>query len=136
MGQNPAHDDESQPSVRPWDFAPDLSSRRRWSVGDRRDVRNDSGICGPRGHCRLEWAGVEHQWQCLAARQGRPVLFGQTGLQLVVTQLLCGRHSYIGASSANGTMVIDLRGLPGGANLDGGNVTVTPATNLFAVHQA
>ena len=34
-------------------------------------------------------------------------------------------------------MVLDLRGLPGGANLDGsGNVTVTPATNLSAVHQA
>jgi FAD/FMN-containing dehydrogenase len=47
-----------------------------------------------------------------------------------------GGHSYIGASSANGTMVIDMRGLPGGANLDGGNVTVTPGTNLFAVHQA
>ncbi|BAX91239.1 FAD-dependent oxidoreductase [Mycobacterium shigaense] len=49
-----------------------------------------------------------------------------------------GGHSYIGASSANGTMVLDLRGLPGGANFDGGsgNVTVTPATNLFAVQQA
>ncbi|MCV7165428.1 FAD-dependent oxidoreductase [Mycobacterium stomatepiae] len=47
-----------------------------------------------------------------------------------------GGHSYIGASSANGTMVLDLRGLPGGAHLDGGNVTVTPATNLWAVHQA
>ncbi len=48
-----------------------------------------------------------------------------------------GGHSYVGASSANGTMVIDLRGLPGGANLDGGgNVTVTPATNLYAVQQA
>lgn len=47
-----------------------------------------------------------------------------------------GGHSYIGASSANGTMVLDLRGLPGGANLDGGNVTVTPAANLWAVHQA
>jgi FAD/FMN-containing dehydrogenase len=47
-----------------------------------------------------------------------------------------GGHSYIGASAANGTMVLDLRGLPGGATLDGGNVTVTPATNLWAVHQA
>ncbi|MEM6104633.1 FAD-binding oxidoreductase [Mycobacterium sp. 050272] len=46
-----------------------------------------------------------------------------------------GGHSYIGASSANGAMMLDLRGLPGGANLDGGNVTVTPATNLWAVHQ-
>ena len=48
-----------------------------------------------------------------------------------------GGHSYIGASSASGTMVIDLRGLPGGANIDGGgNATVTPATTLYAVHQA
>jgi FAD/FMN-containing dehydrogenase len=47
-----------------------------------------------------------------------------------------GGHSYVGASSANATMVLDLRGLPGAANFDGGNVTVTPATNLYAVHQA
>ncbi|ORA70052.1 FAD-linked oxidoreductase [Mycobacterium heidelbergense] len=48
-----------------------------------------------------------------------------------------GGHSYIGASSAPGAMVLDLRGLPGGANVDGaGNVTVTPATTLYAVHQA
>lgn len=49
-----------------------------------------------------------------------------------------GGHSYVGASSATGTMVLDLRGLPGGANFDGGsgNVTVTPATNLSAVQQA
>jgi len=48
-----------------------------------------------------------------------------------------GGHSYIGASSANGTMVIDLRKLPGGVNVDGGgNATVTPATTVYAVHQA
>jgi FAD/FMN-containing dehydrogenase len=48
-----------------------------------------------------------------------------------------GGHSYVGASSATGTMVLDLRGLAGGANVDGGgNVAVTPATNLYAVHQA
>lgn len=47
-----------------------------------------------------------------------------------------GGHSYVGASSANGTMVLDLRGLPGGANFDGTNVTVTPATTLYAIHQA
>lgn len=47
-----------------------------------------------------------------------------------------GGHSYVGASSANGTMVLDLRGPPGAPSLDGGNVTVTPATNLYAVHQA
>lgn len=48
-----------------------------------------------------------------------------------------GGHSYIGASSANGAMVIDLRKLPGGVNVDGaGNATVTPATTVYAVHQA
>jgi FAD/FMN-containing dehydrogenase len=49
-----------------------------------------------------------------------------------------GGHSYIGASSPTGTMVLDLRRLPGGANFDGGsgNLTVTPATNLYAVQQA
>lgn len=46
-----------------------------------------------------------------------------------------GGHSYIGASAANGVMVLDLRGLPGGPTLDGGNVTATPATNLWAIHQ-
>jgi FAD/FMN-containing dehydrogenase len=47
-----------------------------------------------------------------------------------------GGHSYIGASSSTGTMVLDLRGLPGGVNVDGaGNATVTPATTLYAVHQ-
>lgn len=47
-----------------------------------------------------------------------------------------GGHSYVGASGATGTMVLDLRGLPGAPHLDGGNVTVTPATNLYALHQA
>ncbi len=49
-----------------------------------------------------------------------------------------GGHSYVGASSTTGTMVLDLRALPGGANFDAGsgNVTVTPATNIYAVHQA
>ncbi len=49
-----------------------------------------------------------------------------------------GGHSYVGASSTTGTMVLDLRSLPGGANFDAGsgNVTVTPATNIYAVHQA
>ena len=49
-----------------------------------------------------------------------------------------GGHSYVGASSTTGTMVLDLRGLPGGVNFDAGsgNVTVTPATNIYAVHQA
>lgn len=48
-----------------------------------------------------------------------------------------GGHSYVGASSASGTMVLDLRGLPGGANLDAGsgNVTVAPATNVQTVQQ-
>jgi FAD/FMN-containing dehydrogenase len=49
-----------------------------------------------------------------------------------------GGHSYVGASTANGTMVLDLRQLPGGINYDAatGQVTVTPATSLYAMHQA
>ena len=49
-----------------------------------------------------------------------------------------GGHSYMGASTANGTMVLDLRQLPGGINYDAatGQVTVTPATSLYALHQA
>ncbi|OIN82513.1 FAD-linked oxidoreductase [Mycobacterium malmoense] len=48
-----------------------------------------------------------------------------------------GGHSYVGASAATGTMVLDLRGLSGGPNVDGGgNVTVTPAATLYAVNQA
>lgn len=49
-----------------------------------------------------------------------------------------GGHSYVGASTANGAMVLDLRQLPSGINYDAGTgyVTVTPATDLYAVHQA
>ncbi|HZS19746.1 MAG TPA: FAD-binding oxidoreductase, partial [Pseudonocardiaceae bacterium] len=49
-----------------------------------------------------------------------------------------GGHSYVGASTATGTMVLDLRQLPGGINFDPatGYVTVTPATDLYALHQA
>lgn len=49
-----------------------------------------------------------------------------------------GGHSYTGASTANGTMVLDLRQLPGDVNVDAatGQVTVTPATGLYEVHQA
>ena len=49
-----------------------------------------------------------------------------------------GGHSYIGASSAAGTMVLDLRGLTGGVNFDSatGNVTMPAGTDLYAVHQA
>jgi len=47
-----------------------------------------------------------------------------------------GGHSYIGASTAGNAMVLDLRGLPGGTHVDGGTVTVTPATNLAALQQA
>jgi hypothetical protein len=49
-----------------------------------------------------------------------------------------GGHSYVGASTANGAMVLDLRQLPGDINYDAstGQVTVTPATSLYAMHQA
>lgn len=49
-----------------------------------------------------------------------------------------GGHSYLGASTANGTVVLDLRQLPGGINYDAatGQVTATPATDLYALHQA
>ncbi|MCV7099239.1 FAD-binding oxidoreductase [Mycobacterium palustre] len=49
-----------------------------------------------------------------------------------------GGHSYVGASTANGAMVLDLRQLPGDINYDPatGHVTVTPATSLYAMHQA
>ena len=49
-----------------------------------------------------------------------------------------GGHSYIGASTANGAMVFDLRQLPGGINYDAasGRVTATPATSLYELHQA
>jgi FAD/FMN-containing dehydrogenase len=49
-----------------------------------------------------------------------------------------GGHSYVGASTANGAMVLDLRQLPGDIKYDAatGQVTVTPATSLYAIHQA
>jgi FAD/FMN-containing dehydrogenase len=49
-----------------------------------------------------------------------------------------GGHSYVGASTANGTMVLDLRQLPGGINFDAatGQVTVTPATGLYELAAA
>lgn len=48
-----------------------------------------------------------------------------------------GGHSYTGASTANGTMVLDLRQLPGDANYDAatGQVTVTPATSIYTMHR-
>jgi FAD/FMN-containing dehydrogenase len=48
-----------------------------------------------------------------------------------------GGHSYIGASTANGAMVFDLRQLPGGINYDAstGQITVTPATSLYSMHE-
>lgn len=49
-----------------------------------------------------------------------------------------GGHSYTGASTANGTMVLDLRQLPGGVKYDAATnqVTATPATTLYEMHEA
>ena len=49
-----------------------------------------------------------------------------------------GGHSYVGASTADGVMVLDVRQLPDGIHFDAatGHVTVTPATSLYALHQA
>ena len=54
---------------------------------------------------------------------------GQNGLGVSARS---GGHSYIGASTADGVMVIDLRQLPGGTTLDpiSGLVTISPAADL------
>ena len=48
-----------------------------------------------------------------------------------------GGHSYIGASTANGALVFDLRQLAGGITYDpaSGRVTAPPATSLWDLHQ-
>jgi FAD/FMN-containing dehydrogenase len=49
-----------------------------------------------------------------------------------------GGHSYIGASAADGAMVLDLRQLPGGVSFDpaSGLATVSAAANLMSVQTA
>jgi hypothetical protein len=49
-----------------------------------------------------------------------------------------GGHSYVGASAADGAMVVDLRQLPGGVAFDptSGLATVSAAANLMAVQTA
>ncbi|GAB7069815.1 FAD-binding oxidoreductase [Mycobacterium hodleri] len=49
-----------------------------------------------------------------------------------------GGHSYVGASTANGTMVLDLRGLPGEIAYDAGTglVTVSAAADVASVQRA
>ena len=44
-----------------------------------------------------------------------------------------GGHSYIGASSLDATLVIDLRRLPGGVDIGNDQVTLSPATDLDSV---
>src|SRR5262249_3538224 len=48
-----------------------------------------------------------------------------------------GGHSYIGGSTANGAMGVDLRPLPGDANYDAspGQITGTPATRRYTMHR-
>lgn len=47
-----------------------------------------------------------------------------------------GGHSYVGASAANGTIVVDLRGYLGTKpNTDSGTVKVYAGTGLYAVHK-
>jgi FAD/FMN-containing dehydrogenase len=48
----------------------------------------------------------------------------------------CGGHSYVGASAANGAMVVDVRALPGGIVYDRGSglATVSAAADLMSVH--
>ncbi|MEQ0600355.1 FAD-binding protein, partial [Mycobacterium tuberculosis] len=43
--------------------------------------------------------------------------------------------THVGASTANGATVLDLRQLPGGHQRDATTDTVTPATGLYAMHQ-
>jgi FAD/FMN-containing dehydrogenase len=49
-----------------------------------------------------------------------------------------GGHSYVGASAADGALVVDLRQLPGGVSFDpvSGLATVSAAANLMAVQSA
>ncbi|MGH3643725.1 MAG: FAD-binding oxidoreductase [Mycobacterium sp.] len=49
-----------------------------------------------------------------------------------------GGHSYVGASAANGTMVIDVRSLPGGITYDAGSglAKVSAATDVISVQTA
>ena len=49
-----------------------------------------------------------------------------------------GGHSYVGASSASGTLVIDLRHLPGGIDVDAdtGRATVSAAADISSVQNA
>jgi len=49
-----------------------------------------------------------------------------------------GGHSYVGASAADATMVVDLRRLPGGVAYDDrtGRVTVSPAADISSIQNA
>lgn len=71
-----------------------------------------------------------------SARDVQEALWFAAGHHLKVTAR-SGGHSYTGASAADGALVLDLHGLPGGVRYDLATqqVTVTPATTLWDVHQ-
>ncbi|MGZ8178184.1 FAD-binding oxidoreductase [Williamsia sp. SKLECPSW1] len=62
-------------------------------------------------------------------------LAGDLGLRVAVRS---GGHSYVGTSTTTGTLVLDLRRLPGGVAIDASTrlVTVTPGTTLGQVQRA
>jgi FAD/FMN-containing dehydrogenase len=73
--------------------------------------------------------------QSIADVQQAVAFAANNGVQVAARS---GGHSYIGASAANGVMVVDLRQLPGGVSYDGdsGVATISAAANLDSVDTA